>query len=122
MPMRLLFVALSAALVASPAMAQIINTPGAWQAQQFQLQQQQETTRQQLIQQQNQIATMDAQMRTQQALSQIQAQAQAPLLPLPDVTPGRPLPHIDISQLASIPDSTLADSNQKVLDAVNGRR
>lgn len=120
--MRLPFLVLSAALVASPAMAQIINTPGAWQAQQLQLQQQQESTRQQLIQQQNQIATMDAQMRTQQALSQLQAQLQSPVLPLPDVTPGRPLPQIDTSQLASIPDSTLADSNQKVLDAVHGRR
>jgi hypothetical protein len=121
MPMRLPFLVLSAALVASPAMAQFIN-PGASRAQQFELQQQQETTRQQLIQQQNQITTLDAQMRTQQALSQVQAQAQAPLLPLPDVTPGRPLPQIDTSQLASIPDSTLADSNKKVLDAVNGRR
>jgi hypothetical protein len=122
MPMRLPLLVLTAALVASPAMAQVINTPGAYRVQQFELQQQQETTRQQLIQQQNQIATMDAQMRTQQALSQVQAQAQSPLLPLPDVTPGRPLPQIDTSQLASIPDSTLADSNQKVLDAVNGRR
>jgi hypothetical protein len=121
--MRLPFLVLSAVLVASPAMAQILPaTPGALRAQQFELQQQQESTRQQLIQQQNQITTLDAQMRTQQALGQIQAQAQAPLLPLPDVTPGRPLPQIDTSQLASIPDSALADSNQKVLDAVNGRR
>jgi hypothetical protein len=126
--MRLPLLILSAIAIASPAMAQIHtpgtfrDIPGTFQAQDFQLRQQQEATRQELIQQQNQITSLDAQMRTQQALSQVQAQAQSPILPVPDVTPGRPLPQLDTSQLASIPDSALADSNQKVLDTVNGRR
>lgn len=129
--MRLPLFVFSALAVATPVMAQVTPAPPAlnplvsspaFQAQQFELRQQQEAMRQQLIQQQNQMMTLEAQIRTQQALSDVRAQVQTPRLPLPDVTPGHPLPQIDTSQLASIPDAALADSNRKVLDAANGRR
>jgi hypothetical protein len=122
--MRVLILALTAAIVAGPAMAQVAPQLGLqpFTAQDSIFLQQQEATRQQLIQQQNQIMSLDAQIRAQQALSDVQAQARVPQLPLPDVTPGRPLPQIDTSQLASIPDAALADSNKKVLEAAGNRR
>jgi hypothetical protein len=111
------------ALIAGPAMAQPppLGLQGGLllqQQQQAQFLQQQEASRQQLIQQQNQLMSLQAQLQTQQALANIQAQASVPQLPLPDVTPGRALPSFDTSQLATIPDNVLADSNQRVLDAV----
>jgi len=124
--MRLTLFAFAALGLASPALGQVLPSPPLNSAlslsQEFMLRQQQEATRQQLIQQQNQLMTLEAQMRTQQALSEVRAQAQSPVLPLPDVTAGRPLPQIDTSQLASIPDAALADSNRKVLEAAGGRR
>jgi len=126
MPMRLTLFAVCALAVATPAFGQVLLTPslnaGGWLPQEAELRQQQEAARQQLIQQQNQIMTLDAQLRTQQALSEVRAQVQTPVLPLPDVTPGHPPPQIDTSQLATIPDAALADSNRKVLDAASGRR
>jgi hypothetical protein len=123
--MRLPLLVVTTLAIAPPAMAQIISPPGlglGLRPQDAIVQQQLESSRQQLIQQQNQLMTLDAQMRTQQALSQVQAQAVSPRLPEPDVTPGRPLPQIDTSQLASIPDAALADSNKKVLQAAGNRR
>lgn len=122
--MRLTLFALCALALATPASAQLPPTPPGsitW-PQEVELRQQQEAFRQQLIQQQNQLMTLEAQMRTQQALSEVRAQAQTPVLPLPNVTPGHPPPQIDTSQLASIPDAALADSNRKVLDVVGRPR
>jgi hypothetical protein len=83
---------------------------------------QQEQLRQQIIQQQNQFMALDAQLRAQQAQQDIQALKINPRLPLPDVSRAGALPQIDPSQLASIPDAALADSNRKVLDAARNRR
>lgn len=83
---------------------------------------QQEQLRQQLIQQQNQIQALDAQIRAQQAIQEVQRLRSVPPLPVPDTTPGHALPQIDTSQLAQIPDATLADSNKKVRDAANNHR
>lgn len=123
--MRLPILVLSVLAIASPALAQLaapppLIAPQGWRPQDAINLQQQEVTRQQLIQQQNQLNALDAQFRTQQALSEVQAQAVSPRLPVPDVTPGRPLPQIDTSKLASIPDAALADSNRKVLEASGG--
>jgi hypothetical protein len=118
--MRVPILVLSALAVAAPAMAQVspqLSSPQLWQSQNAILLQQQESTRQQLVQQQNQLMSMEAQMRTQQALSAVQAQAQSPVLPLPTMTPAGALPQMDTSQLATIPDSVLADSNRRVLEA-----
>jgi hypothetical protein len=123
--MRVLILALSALAVAGPALAQVgspLITPQPWNAQNAIILQQQESTRQQLVQQQNQLMNMDAQARVQQGLSDIRAQAQSPLLPLPTMEPAGALPQMDTSQLATIPDSALADSNRKVLDAVGNPR
>jgi hypothetical protein len=122
--MRVLILALSIFAVAAPAMAQVpMQMPTQpWTAQNAIILQQQESTRQQLVQQQNQLMSMDAQMRVQQGLSEIQAQAQSPQLPLPIMGPAGALPQMDTSQLATIPDSALADSNRKVLDAVGAPR
>ena len=90
--------------------------------QDFEWRQQQEALRQQMIQQQNQMMALEAQMRAQQAIQDVRAQSQGVRLPSVDTTPGRVLPRLDASKLASIPDSALADSNRKVLDAASGRR
>lgn len=82
---------------------------------------QQEMLRQQMVQQQNQMMALEAQMRAQQAIQDVRAQSQSARLPPVDTTPGHALPHIDTSRLAAIPDSALAESNRKVLDAANRR-
>lgn len=109
----------TAIVLASPAFAQI--PPGTWRPQDLETQQQQEQLRQQMIQQQNQLMALEAQMRAQQAMQDVQAQKQSPRLTPPDVS-RRPLPSIDTSQIASIPDAVLADSNKKVLEASKSPR
>lgn len=82
---------------------------------------QQEMARQQAIAQQNQLTALEAQQRTEQAIATVQAQRINPRLPLPDETGSAPLPSIDTGALASIPDSELAASNKRVLDAAENR-
>ena len=77
---------------------------------------QQEQMRQQIIQQQAQLQALDAQIRTEQNIQEVQRLRIVPRLPPPPPA-GQPQPNIDTSQLASIPDAALADSNKKVLDA-----
>lgn len=101
--------------LASPAAAQIrpnpnlAPDPGALALQEMQ--------RQQLVQQQNQITSLEAQLRTEQAIASVQAMRVSPRLTPPDTDGPAPPAQIDTSQLASIPDATLADSNRKVLEA-----
>lgn len=83
---------------------------------------QQEQTRQQLIQEQNQFMALDAQLRAQQAQQDLHGFTINPRLALPNVNRAGALPQIDPSQLASIPDAALADSNRRVLDTVRNRR
>jgi hypothetical protein len=110
---------------ASPALAQIAPVPGfpvsPITPQDSGLMALQEMQRQQLVQQQNQLMSLEAQMRAQQAVADVHTMSIAPRLTPPDTTPGHALPNIDTSQLASIPDAALADSNRKVLDAANNR-
>jgi len=117
--MRIPLVLLALGL-ASPAFGQIIPAPITPQDSGALVQQ--EITRQQLIQQQNQLMALEAQQRALKAQQAIEALKVNPRLPPPDVSSGRPPPQIDTSKLASIPDAALADSNQKVLDAANNRR
>jgi hypothetical protein len=111
---------------ASPALAQVAPVPGFPASpitpQDNGLMALQEMQRQQLVQQQNQLMSLEAQMRAQQSIQDVRAMSVAPRLTPPDTTPGHALPNIDTSQLASIPDSALADSNRKVLDATTNRR
>jgi hypothetical protein len=80
---------------------------------------QQETARQQAIQQQNQIVHLNAQRQTEQAIASLQAIQDTPLPPQA-VAPAGSAPRIDAGQLPSIPDSALAQSNKRVLDAASG--
>jgi len=104
------------ASLAAPAAAQFLpavpNSP-----QYAEMLAQQEAARQQLVQQQNQLMSLEAQLRTQQALADVRALTVVPRIAPPDTRPGHALPQIDTGQLASIPDSALADSNRKVLEA-----
>lgn len=122
--MRTLILALCAAAVAGPALAQL--PPRFGPLRDSELLQQREAIRQQLIQQHNDLMTLQAQLRTQQGLADIQAHAYSPQLPLPDDALGYAVPNmaasrLDPGQFAAIPDSVLADSNRKVLEAA-GRR
>jgi hypothetical protein len=111
---------------ASPALAQIAPVPGfpvsPITPQDSGLMALQEMQRQQLVQQQNQLMSLEAQMRAQQAMADVRTMSIAPRLTPPDTTPGHTLPNIDTSQLASIPDAALADSNRKVVAAANNHR
>jgi hypothetical protein len=111
---------------ASPALAQIAPIPGfpvsPITPQDSGVMALQEMQRQQLVQQQNQLMSLEAQMRAQQAMADVRTMSIAPRLAPPDTTPGHALPNIDTSQLASIPDAALADSNRKVVAAANNHR
>ena len=121
--MRALIV-LAAAAIASPALAQRapaalptpLLTPPVTSWQYNALLVQQEGARQQAIQQAGQLSALDAQLRAQQGIADLQAQRNAPRIPPPDPAAGPPYPQIDASQLANIPDAALADSNRRVMD------
>lgn len=81
---------------------------------------QQEQAREQAIQQQNDLMRLEAQVRTEQAIADIQAGRALPPLPPPDTRGPPPYPQIDTSDLPSIPDKLLQQSNQRVLDASGG--
>jgi hypothetical protein len=74
------------------------------------------------IARQNQLMSLEAQMRTEENLASAPGPQLPATIPVPDVSGSGPYPQIDTGQLASIPDSVLADSNRKVLDAANNRR
>ena len=68
----------------------------------------------------NQLSVMDAQIRSEQTMRDLQATSQRPVLPNPD--PDVPPVVIDTSKLTSIPDKDLADSNARVRAAAANRR
>lgn len=70
--------------------------------------------------QRNELMMLDAQLRTQQALADVRAQNQRPMLAPPPQTGV--MPKIDTGQLASIPDSKLEASNAAVRAAAANRR
>ncbi|HEX3700350.1 MAG TPA: hypothetical protein VHV27_06720 [Phenylobacterium sp.] len=120
--MRVLLALAAAAAVAGPAFAQRpppptpFTAPGAG-ALESTFQVQQEAARQAAIQQQGQLTALQAQLRMQQSLLDLQAATNGPVIPPPNLANGPPYPQIDTSQLGSIPDAVLADSNKRVLDA-----
>jgi hypothetical protein len=79
---------------------------------------QDEAARQAAIQQ-NQLTTLDTQLRARQALEDVRGEAAAPGLPPP--YPGAPPRHIDVEQLAHMPDAILADSDARVRAAAGSR-
>jgi hypothetical protein len=78
---------------------------------------QQEQLRQQMIDQQNRLNALDAGLRAQQSIDVLQAESHPAAIPAPYIAAGAPPAQIDASQLGSIPDSILADSNKKVREA-----
>lgn len=106
-------------LLARPAAAQLLPRPTAPES--FELWQRQEELRQQQIVQENRLMALEARLRAQQGVLDLQTQLQTPRLREP--SPGaRPPPNIDVSRLASIPDAALAASNARVLQAARNRR
>lgn len=70
----------------------------------------------------NELNRLQAQVQTNQALSDLAAQRIGPAVPAVPLNPKSPPPVIDLSKLASIPDAILADSNAKVRAASENRR
>jgi hypothetical protein len=109
--MRLILLLILIGATATPAAAQDITDPqrdgGFWM--------QQELDRQHAISQDNQLMSLEAQLRTEQTLRQLEAQRSRPILPQP-VTPAAPASASTskVSPYASIPDDRLAASNARV--------
>lgn len=119
---RLLLAPILAGALAAPALAQPLRQPSFQQSMDLeqrsaQIQAQQNLANRQLLNQQNQLDVQQSELRTQQAIENMQAQSQTPTVP-PLIAP---LPALDASDLASIPDDKLARSNQRVLDAAGDR-
>ncbi|MDE2489018.1 MAG: hypothetical protein KGO51_16625 [Alphaproteobacteria bacterium] len=130
--MRLLVIT-AALAVAGPALAQAPPAPPVYYpsgqvmpqaaaiAQYQSMLVQQEQLRQQAIQQQNDLYRLEAQMGADKAVADIQAQRRAPPLRPPDVSGPPPYAQIDTSQLPTISDKALAESDKRVLDASRPR-
>ena len=115
---RLLLAPILAGALVAPALAQPLRQPSFQQSMDLeqrsaQIQAQQNLANRQLQLQQNQLDVQQSELRTQQAIEDIQRNSVTPTVP-PLIAP---LPGLDASDLASIPDDTLARSNQRVLDA-----
>jgi hypothetical protein len=74
----------------------------------------------------NQLMSLEAQLRANQAEAVVRQQSTRPYLPLPplppEAGPAAPSPAIDTSKLVSIPDDRLAASNAAVREVTQGRR
>ena len=70
----------------------------------------------------NELSSLQARIQTEQALSNLQAQRISPPVPTVAFDPDAPPPKIDISQMASIPDAALAQSNARIRAAADNRR
>lgn len=108
------------AAAAGPAAAQSLQQQMDINQRAAELRAQQSFADQRVVILENRLNNLDAQVRTQQAIDDLQAQTQPRQLPAPP--PGAPPPQIDTSQMATIPDSTLADSNARVRAAAENRR
>jgi len=80
-----------------------------------------EIARQQAIATGNELMALEAQARTERNLQGAPGLRLPATIAPPDVSGGGPYPQIDTSRLAAIPDSVLADSNRKVLEAAGER-
>jgi hypothetical protein len=70
----------------------------------------------------NELSTLQARIQTEQSLSNLQAQRVGPPVPAVVHNRGAPAPKVDLSQMASIPDAALAQSNDRVRAAADNRR
>lgn len=110
-------------LLAAAAIASIAGSAAAQPPDYDALRAQQQLSQQRAVEQANQLMTLEARLRAEQAISDLQfaraLPARVPELPYPSSVPPAPL---DVSKLPSIPDAALAASNQRVQDAVRNRR
>jgi len=118
--MRILIAALTSVLLATPVLAQ--DYLALTQAHDAERVAAEAAARQRDIALTNELSVLQARVQSEQALSDIAALRARPTLPTVVVDPKAPPPKIDLSQLASIPDSALADSNAKVRAAAGNRR
>ena len=70
----------------------------------------------------NDLTVKAAGAQTDKALSNVAASRASPAVPTIPFNPAAPPPKIDASQLASIPDATLAASNARAVAAADNRR
>jgi len=115
-----LFLALALAAPA-PALAQDFNNI----LLENQMRAEQDMARQRGVALQNEFMALDARVRTEQTIRDVQAQARTPRLPLPperQPPPPTTAPPFDAGQIASIPDAALAASNARVREASENRR
>ena len=115
--MRAVLLSLVLAAVAVPAAAQAPSV----QSQLDDLRARQEASERQAVARANEFQALDAQLRADQAVQDLQAQRVPPAVPSLNYAP----PVIGASAAAkypSMPDAALADSNRRVQDAARNRR
>jgi hypothetical protein len=108
--------ALAVLAAASPAAAQLQPLD---QHQLMELQAQAELARQRSVAVENQLMSLEARLRAEEAIATSRAQSVRPVLPLPAYPEpaGAESAKIDTSKLVSIPDDRLAASNAAVVEA-----
>ncbi len=119
--MRAALVLALAVAVPAPALAQDFNAI----LMENQMRAEQELARQRGVALHNELMALDARVRSEQAIRDIQAQGRTPRLPLPpEPQPPPPAtpPPFDSGQIASIPDAALSASNARVREASENRR
>jgi hypothetical protein len=70
----------------------------------------------------NDLAVLQARIHSDEALSSLQGSRIGPTAPTVPFNPKAPPPMVDASQLATIPDSVLAQSNARAVAAADNRR
>ncbi|WP_372784378.1 hypothetical protein [Phenylobacterium sp.] len=70
----------------------------------------------------NELSALQARVQGDQALGDVAALRVSPAVPVIPLGPYTPPPKIDVSKLATIPDTTLAQSNARVRAAADNRR
>jgi hypothetical protein len=108
----------------APAAAQALNPDLRLSQMEARLQAQAQLDRQRGVAQQNELTSLDAQIRTEQRLAGVQVQSNLPSGPDVTYTQGTPMPiprTSGSSQIVSIPDSALAASNARIKAAANNR-
>jgi hypothetical protein len=119
--MRAAIVLSLAMALPAPAIAQDFNTIFL----ENQMRAEQDMARQRGVALQNELMALDARIRTEQTIRDVQAQGRTVRLPTPQERqpppPSRP-PPFDAGQVASIPDQALAASNARVREAAGNRR
>jgi hypothetical protein len=102
-----------------------VATPAAAQTTQFELdnlRMQQLQLQQRSVAQTNELSTLDARLRTEQAVTEQQLARVPVRAPVPPYEVTLPSPQFDASKLPQISDAALAESNRRVQAAAANRR